>query len=221
MVKDSSPIIITVIGPVGVGKSTQIQLLRNFFSANKLKNVTTYIKSVHGLTFFLSYIIRKLTKDKMDLRKKIHQRINKVWIISESISITMKFLLLVYLPYQLGYSIIIEEGLKMTIANYQHFRPYFLGVNPETVPFINTLQGWIESKNHLEIILDADKEEVASRRKNRTFRRYETSEYETMQRYTMSNLKGPNTVFIDTNNKSINQVHNIIVEHVKEIMNEG
>ena len=112
----------------------------------------------------------------------------------------------------------VEEGLKMTIANYQLFRPHFLGIKPVKLPFIDTLSNWVMSKKHIEIILDANNHELILRRKSRKFRRYETKEYENLQRQVISQLNGKHTIHINTTGKSIKSVHNIIVGTVNGII---
>ena len=184
MKKSDSPVIISLIGPVGVGKTTQIRLLKNYFQLNNEKSIVTYIKSVHGFTHILFFLVRFLINEQKkgddvagySPKQVFYKRIYPLVVLSETVSIIGKFVFTVYLPYKLGYNIIIEEGLTMTKANYQLFRPHFLGIKPVKLPFIDTLLNWVISKKHIEIILDANTHELIFRRKSRNFRRYETKE---------------------------------------------
>lgn len=215
----SSPIIVTFIGPVGVGKSTQIRMLKEYFMINNKKTIESYIKSVHGLTYVLNILIEKITNiatnddilQKNSLKRRVYVHITPVWIITETISIIGKFFFSVYIPYQLGYNVLLEEGLFMSIENYSIFRPYFLGVKPIKIPYLDLLLRWTNNHNHLDIVIDADNIEIDKRRKSRTFRRFETEDYIRLQRVSLSKLNGPNILRIDTSHKSMSEVHTIVI----------
>jgi hypothetical protein len=218
----SSPIIVTFIGPVGVGKSTQIRMLKNYFIINNEKTIESYIKSVHGLTYVLNILIEKIANmvtnkgifRKESLKKRLYIHITPVWIITETISIVCKFFFLVYIPFRLGYNVLLEEGLFMSIENYLIFRPFFLGVKPVEIPYLELLLRWINNHNHLDIVLEADDEKIDKRRKSRTFRRSETEDYVKLQRISMSRLKGSNILRIETSHKTINEVHDTIIQYL-------
>ena len=56
----TSPVIITFIGPVGVGKSTQSKLLKKYFKIKGKKVVDTYLRSAHGTSYIITVILRKI-----------------------------------------------------------------------------------------------------------------------------------------------------------------
>ena len=218
----SSPAIITFIGPVGVGKSTQIKMLENHFRSRGRKTIDTYIKSAHGTTYILSALIEMVSEahhpgsdaKAVGARRSIRVAFTPLWNVSETVSIVGKFLFSVYLPFRLGYNVLIEEGLIMSIENYRLFRPHVLGVGVSELPFLDTLLRWADSRKHLYIILDAGDEEVAARRRSRTFRRTELEDYVGLQRAVMARLRGPNMLVVETSGKSIGEVHKIIVDHL-------
>jgi hypothetical protein len=219
-----SPIIISFIGPVGVGKSTQIKLLKKYLRSRGEKTVDTYLKSAHGSTYLLANLIGLLSKsihsqsdsEASRNRRAIHIAFSPLWNASETVSIVGKFLLNVYLPFTFGYNVLIEEGLIMSIENYKSFRPHILGVRASDLPFLSTLLRWSDSRRHLYIILDVGDEEVASRRMSRTFRRSESDDYVGLQRTVMSKLSGPDVLVVETSGKSIEEVHKIIVDRMRE-----
>jgi len=50
--------IITFIGPVGVGKSTQMRLIQNRFRSCGVRTITTYLKSSHALAYILTKLLK-------------------------------------------------------------------------------------------------------------------------------------------------------------------
>jgi hypothetical protein len=217
-----SPIIITFIGPVGVGKSTQMRLLAQYFRSKNRKTIETYIKSAHGTTFILNYLIEKMieilkknnTSINKDLERRMFSRITPLWNFSDTMSILVKFFFSVYIPFQLGYNILLEEGLYMSIENYRIFRPYFLGVKQTRMRLLDLLLRWVNCHNHLDIVLDATDDELGNRRLSRSFRQTESENYIRLQRKSMSRLVEPRFLRINTSGKSAKSVNNIIVSYV-------
>jgi energy-coupling factor transporter ATP-binding protein EcfA2 len=215
------PKIITFIGPVGVGKSTQIRLLKKYLESQGQKTFETYLKSAHGLTYVLSLFIRVISNmvypTDEEWRRLIYRRITPLWNISETISITLKFLFSVYIPHLLGYNVLIEEGVLMSIEHHRTFRPRLLGIKPQRLPLLDTYQRWINSRDHVEIVLEARDEEVAKRRLSRSFRRYESVDYLDIQNQVISRLDGPRLILLDTTNESIEAVHKRIVRNIENL----
>ena len=219
------PIIITFIGPVGVGKTTQITLLAKYFKNNHSKTKITYIKCVHGLTFILNGFIEYITnlannnsvENRNELKKRVFQRITPIWNLIDTLSIASKFLFSVYIPYQMGYNVLLEEGLLMSIEYYKTFRPYFLGVKPVKLPFLTLLLNWTKRQRHLDIVLNASTDEVDKRRKSRIFRRFEKEDYENLQRKIISEINDTEAFKIDTSRKSISEIHHIIFDKIQKI----
>jgi len=226
MKKDqNAPIIVTFIGPVGVGKTTQMRLLEKYLESKNRKTMKTFIKSAHGLSYILLKtfrvlgITRKRTgEDGIDTYSSslnFQKRITPLWNLFEIISIVGKFFFTVYLPYKLGYDILIEEGLNMSIEHYKLFRPHYYGVEPSQPPLLDALLSWITSRKHLDIVLNARDQDVIERRMSRTFRRYETNKYIELQRKAISTMRGPEFFYIDTSGKSIYTVHITILDQVE------
>ena len=217
--KSRGPKIITFIGPVGVGKSTQIRLLKRHLESQGQKTITTYIKSAHGLTYLLSRFLRLLTDadhpgDEQFMRL-MQRRVAPLWNATETVSVTLKFLASVYLPYMIGYNVIMEEGLPMSIEHHLTFRPRLLGVKPQRLPLLELLLRWVNSTNHVEVVLDAGDEEVAKRRLTRSYRRHETVDYLTLQRQAIKRLRGPRLIVLDTSDQSIEVVHRRIIQLIE------
>ena len=207
------------MGTVGAGKTTQIKLLKKYLEQREEKTVKTYLRSTHGTTFLISKFFQLLNaiSDNKISTTEFHKRTQSIWNISESISISTKFLISVYIPYKLGYNVIIEEGLKMTSEHFTRFRPHFLGVNPILPPFIDVLDKWMDNSNQVVFIIDAQDHVLIERRKTRNFRRFESDEFVELQRQSFDNIQGEYVYTIDTTAKTIQDVHREIINHLEKI----
>lgn len=180
----------------------------------------TFIKNSHFLTYILMRFLRALgAYEKVaysdDLRiyprRDIVRKLFSLWCFLDILSIAAKFFFTVYIPSNLGYTVLVEEGLFMTAHTYCVIFPWFFKTQPKALPLLPNLLGWIERKNHVDIILDANVEELSLRRKHRSYRQSELSEYITMQKKWMQRLSQSDTVFIETSGESVESVHKKIV----------
>ena len=223
--RPSQACIITFMGPVGVGKSTHIQLLRDHLRSKKIRVVTTFIKSSHGLSYVLNRLLIAPNIHEVSYRgrvtrvyssKKIIKKLFPLYCLLDAISIAAKFFFTVYLPLRLGFTILIEEGLIMTLYTYNVSFPRFFGTEQETLPLLPRLLAYIKSKDHVNIVLDANSEELDRRRKNRHYRQNELAEYIDMQKEWLSQSDFGRTVLIGTTNESIARVHKNVLTTLKE-----
>ncbi len=122
------PHLVVLVGTVGSGKSTCMRLLYLRLRRKGLKVKTASLKTGHLLAFILEVLLAKMLvskgKDVYPIRALIEEkphlfrRIFKLWLILDLISITIKFLISVYLPLKLGYIVIVEEYIPATISDY-------------------------------------------------------------------------------------------------------
>ena len=112
---------------------------------------------------------------------------------------------------------IIEEGLYMTLEHYQSFRPEILGLKPKNIPLIPRLLGWVNSKRHVEVLLDADDREIDTRRRSRDFRQQESKQFVSLQRKAMDKLAGPTVLRVDTTSHSIESAHQTIINGINNM----
>jgi len=217
----SKACIITFLGPVGVGKSTQIRLLKEYLKSNNIRVVGTFIKSSHVFTYILSRSLMALGLcEKVSYpegltriypRRDLVRRLFPLWSFLDTLSIALKFFFTVYIPFRLGFTILIEEGLIMTLHTYLMSFPRFFKTEPKVLPFLSRLLGWTISKNHVNVVLEAADEEVSRRRKHRTYRQNELSEYVSLQRKWIKRLNLGDTIFIDTTDEPLVRVHRKII----------
>lgn len=217
----SKKCIITFLGPVGVGKSTQISLLKNYLHSKNVKVVETYIKSTHALAYILSRLLIGLGEcEKVSFsgettqlypRKEVMKRLFPLWCFLDMLSLATKFFFTVYIPFYLGFTPLVEEGLMMTLFTYRRALPVFFETEPKVPPLLPNLLGWVISKNHVNVILDATDDDLKQRRRKREYRQNELSVYISMQKRWMERLNSQNTIFIETTGETAGQVHKNIV----------
>lgn len=205
--------IITFTGPVGVGKSTQIKLLRSYFLLNKNKVVMTFIKSNHLLAYLMIRFLKLMGR-------KIDERLFIILYLLDMISILVKFFFTVYIPFHLGFTIIMEEGPIMTLFTYVVRYPKFNNIKLEKPSFILRMIGWISKQKNINIILNAEEDELIRRRKNRKYRQYESSEYVRLQKKWLNQISNhlSNTIFIETTKLSAIQTHKLIITEIERRM---
>lgn len=213
--------IITFMGPVGVGKSTQMRLLKGYLKSKNIRVIETFIKSSHVFAYILSRSLRALgvcekvsyTKGLTRIypRRDILRRLFPLWCLLDALSIAIKFFLTVYIPFCLGYTILIEEGLTMMLYTYNMSFPCLFKIEPKVPPFLPRLLGWVLSKNHVNVVLEAKNEELSRRRKHRSYRQNELSLYISLQRKWIARLSFGDTIFVDTTNEPPVRVHKKII----------
>ena len=212
--------IITFMGPVGVGKSTQIKLLEDHLKSENIRVVKTFIKSSHGFAYILGRSLLVLGAHEKVLypdgltriypRRDVVRGLFPLWSFLDTLSIAIKFFFTVYIPYSLGFTILIEEGLLMTLHTYLVSFPSFFKTEPKVLPLLASLLGWIMDKNHVYVVLDAADEELSLRRTGRSYRRNELPEYVQLQRKWIKHLNFGD-IIIETTDDSVIEVHKKIV----------
>ena len=223
--------IITFIGPVGVGKSTQIRLIKDYFKLKGIRTTQTFIKSNHALTYILSEFLKALgLYEKVSYpegvtriypAREVVRKLFPLWCFLDTLSITFKFFFTVYLPFRLGLTPLIEEGLMMSFYTYVMSFPHFFKTEPKVLPLLPSLLGWVISKNHVNVVLDAREEELDRRRSKRNYRQNELSDYVSMQKKWIRRLNSRNTFFMDTTDEPVLRVHKNIVTALEKYIFPG
>ena len=218
--------IVTFIGPVGVGKSTQMGLARDFLETKGFRVVVTFIKSSHALTYLIEKplfalgIYEKVVYGgniRTYLRRDLFRRLLPLWCFLDVVSIAAKFMLTVYIPLTIGYTVFVEEGLAMTLLTYNRIFPFFFETSPQKLPVVTSLLAWTKSRKHVNVILDASDDELILRRSRREYRRNELPDYIRMQRQWMNSLDTKDSVFINTSGKTISEVQWKIVQLLEDL----
>ncbi|MEM1646308.1 MAG: hypothetical protein QXL96_10710 [Ignisphaera sp.] len=199
-----NPHVIAFIGTVGAGKSTHMKLLAAALRSKGLKVKTTQLKVgnlwAHPL-YRAALMGWPIFKNKY---------LFKLWIILDTLAISFKFLISIWLPLKAGYIILIEEYFPAVIADYLHIAringhppkdgiaiiTYFYNKLATLVPFTS-------------IFLDANDTELKKRWKLRGTPS-EKPEYLLMQRkllLPLTKLLSRHTIYIDTTDSTIKDIN--------------
>jgi hypothetical protein len=216
------PRVITFMGPVGVGKTTQIFLLDRYMGTRRMRVKRTYLKSSHGFVYILTKVLIRLgASDKILYaegvsrtypKRGIVKKLYSLWKLLDSASITIKFFFSVFLPFWLGYTVLIEEGLLMTLQTYNVIFPIIYKIDPQMPPFVKYLISWVSKKNGVYIILDAEYKELEIRRKSRSYRQSELKKFVILQRKWLNDLNQERLFRIETTGQSVLRVHESVVK---------
>ncbi|MEM3826624.1 MAG: hypothetical protein QXZ08_03580 [Nitrososphaeria archaeon] len=222
-----SPKVIIFVGTVGAGKSTQMKLLSSALKSNGLKVKVTFIKTGHILAYLLEsllarmlvakrrdvYPIRALIEDKSFIFKKLF----RFWLILDMLSVSIRFLFSVFLPLKMGRVVLVEEYIPASIADYVYLSRDINFPIKNILFVVNYMLRLLHVCNPVStIFLDADDFCLVDRWRRRKSP-IEVSDYLKMQRTLLFNLSknlSDNFLYVDTTNKTIEEVHKLIVIHL-------
>ena len=226
--KVTHPCVVTFMGPVGVGKSTQIALLENYLESRNVKVRKTFIKSNHIFAFALGRLLILLgARDEVRYsegyagihpRGDLLRKLFSLLILSDALSIVLKFFLAVCIPFRLGFTILIEEGPSMTQYTYRMYFPAVLKTAPRDPPMVKYLLAWIAHNKSATIVLNATDDELQKRRHRRGYRPQESSSYISMQKQWLRQLNQENLLESETASESMFITHKKIRDFVLKIM---
>lgn len=213
--------IIVFVGTVGAGKSTHKKILKYVLNSKGLKAKSTTLKTghffTHLLTILLANILAGHRKDIFPIRALLEEksyvfrRIFNLWQILDIVGITIKFLLSIYIPFKLGYIILVEEHVPATISDYIYIsKTIKYKLNLKAIRFRYLLRlTRILIPIHI-IFLDASNVHLKSRWEKRKSID-EKEDYLNMQRTVLLNISkifDENMLYINTENKNIIQTYN-------------
>jgi hypothetical protein len=132
MFENSRPQVIAFAGPVGVGKSTQIRLLAYKLRSKRLRVKTTFFLKGHLFSYFLQNILAKILCNSknsnlsamrilLDGNPGAFKKLFKLWLVTDTVSNCLKFLVSIYIPIKLGYIVLVEDYIPTTIVHYRYY----------------------------------------------------------------------------------------------------
>ncbi len=211
---------------VGAGKSTQIRLLANALRCQNLSVQVSFIKTGHVFAYLLEYfLVKLLVRERSDLylvgalieaRPGLFKRLFKLWLTLDIFSISIRFLLTVYIPIKRHRIVIVEEYLYASIADYIYIVKK-LGLSLKTLyPAANFLLRLFKLSGNVQtIFLNANNVELAKRWDKR-FSLKEKIEYLQMQHYVLLPLSmlSPSFLYLETDKRNISATHEYIMHYL-------
>jgi len=211
-----------------VGKSTHIGLLASRFGKNRLKVKTTSLKANHffasALTLILAQILVRKRKDVSRIRAlledkpRVFRRLFKLWLSLDVISVALQFLLTIYLPLTVGYTVLVEEYIPATIADYIYIGKA-IGLPLRALSFaLNFMSKLMHLGGPTQVVfLDADADTLKFRWNCRGSLE-EKSDYLYMQQSTLlslsKNLSSYEMLYVNSTFQTIEKTHRIITNHL-------
>jgi thymidylate kinase len=219
------------VGTVGAGKSTQIKLLASALKRNKLRVKIAFLKSGHLLAYVLEVILVRLLmgsrkevypiKVLVDERQNLFRKIFKFWLILDVVSISIRFLLTIYIKIKMQRVVLVEEYFAATIADYAYLAG-ILGLPTKTIFFAVSfiLRLLYLGGNIQTVFLDASDTSLEARWRHRASPK-EDHRYLQMQRtllLSVSKRVSQTFIYIQTGGQTVEKTHESIVTHLEKIM---
>ncbi len=208
---------ISIFGPDGVGKSTQVKVLVNYFLRGGLEVKVVWIKSRHTLVYFASKMFEKISPKSLVLNPEgTVVRINpinnsslsrSIWVWMEFISILPCVVLRVYLPLLLGIVVVAERYLIDSIVSIA----YSVDDSEFDSSLVARLMMRFIPENSVLIHLDSNYKEIKKRRGNLA----DSKEFIDFQRSMYSRLsKSFQAAKLDTSETDVETTARTIIEHL-------
>jgi thymidylate kinase len=203
------PSAIIFFGPDGSGKTTQADMLVKELERNGIKTRKLWLRSLHTLAFIISKLaMHTLKLDTVyEFRAKYSHRrsFRRIWYAIEFISILPLILLRFRLPLMRGYTIVAERYVIDWIVSLSYLSRNELML--ESLLAKSVLKFIPQSS--ILIYVDATFEAIYSRG-----RREDSREFIEFQRAFYAKLaRQLNATIVDTSDKSLSEVHNLICRH--------
>ena len=225
------PKVIAFVGTVGAGKSTQMRLLASDLKFKGFRVKITAIKGHLIGRILVVALVKMLVGKRSDVfpmralyeaKPVVFRKLFGFWSLTELLGFSIKFLFRIYLPLKLGYTILVEEYIPGTIADYIYLSSV-LGVKPDR---LNLASRIILRFLHLGdptmvVYLDADTSILNMRGRYRGTLQ-EKPDYLHMQRTLLlalsKNLSSYEPICIDTSLQEPTETHEQIMLNLRTLL---
>jgi len=225
--------IITFVGTVGSGKSTHMKLLASKLNKKGIKVKVTSLKIDHLFAFLLILILARILDPKkktafpiralIENRPLLFKRLFKLWFVLDILSVSLKFLMAIYLPMKTGYTILVEEYVPAVIADYIYISKA-IGLPSGTISSgLNFTLKLMHLGGPMQVIfLDAQKDTL-NLRWNCRRSLSESSDYLSMQRTMLlslsKKLSSRGIFYAETTSQSAKEINESIINHLQSYVN--
>jgi hypothetical protein len=226
--QDHFPHVIVFVGTVGSGKSTQVKLLASELRKRGLNVKTTFIETNHIFAYLLLLLLaRILARGKRNVssigalieeKPLIFKKLFKLWLKIDLFSITLKFMLRVFLPVKVGSIVLVEGYIPATISDYVYISKRMALPLKTSYSTMNFMLRLLHVGGPTQVIfLDARANTLKSRWKLRGSLD-ERPDYVNMQRTTLKSLSeklsSHGLLQINTGKLTIDETHKLIVNYL-------
>lgn len=209
----SKPMIIVFVGTVGGGKSTQMGLLAKHLRSNGHKVKVTRLKIGH---LWAHPLYELALKGRSIFRNGF---LFKLWMISDMLAISLKFLISIWLPFKVGRIVLVEECLPSVIADYLYIAR-INGHQPKDIRAIVAHTCKLATlAPFISVFIDANDTVLMKRWRLRGTSR-EKPEYIFMQRrllISLSKLLFDSFIYIDTSNSTVEETNHRLKEYLQKL----
>ena len=209
--------IIAFVGLVGTGKSTHMRLLAEYLKSRGFKVRMSLLK-VGNLWAWPLY---KLASMGLPIFKRKY--LFKLWVVLDVFAISLKFLVFVWIPLRMGYTLLIEEYLPAIVADYIHIAR----INGHSLKYVRIAIAFMYRLAKLlpftSVFLDADYTTLKKRWRLRGSPD-EKVEYLLMQRtllFSIAKSLSQSLIYINTAYSTIKEVHHMLIEKLVRQNYEG
>jgi len=186
------------------------------------------LKTGHIFSYILEVILAKILvskkKDVFPIRALIEEkthifkRVFRLWLGLDIVSIAVKFLLSIYIPLKLGYTILVEEYIPATVSDYIYLSKIIgFALKPTSLAITFPLRLMCLGGFTQVIFLNADNETLKSRWKHRgSFD--EREDYLNMQRTILlqmsRKLSSNRLIYINTGKQTPEETYQLIKKYL-------
>jgi len=221
------PHLIVFVGTVGSGKSTHMRLLYSRLKRRGLKAKMAFLKTGHLFAFILEFFLAKMVAGKrrdvspirtlVEEKPRLFKKIFRLWLYLDLVSITIRFLVSIYIPLKLGYIVLVEENIPATISDYIYLSKIIklpLKINSFEIIYLLKLMS-LCGPTYI-VFLDAENDKLALRWKLRGSCD-EREDYIRMQRGILLRLSKDLSykfLYVNTGTMSIKESYKLITNHL-------
>lgn len=204
---------IIFFGPDGSGKTTQADMLIQELRRNDIRTKKLWLRSLHTLAFIISKIAMHALglKTVYEFREKYshHRAFRTIWYAIEFVSILPLVMFRLRLPLIRGYTIVAERYVIDWIVSLSYVSRNESLLDSQLAKMALGLL----PRDSLIIYIDASYEAILSRGRNEDS--FEFIEFQ--RRFYAQMARTLNTIVIDTSDKSLQEVHKLILQNTFEI----